>query len=152
MLFRSYGYGSMRDMVFRDTVSKHEVKVPYDANTADITAAYIKLLKYRTNSNIIGFYILSNHEVKRKIYSFFPKQYHLHDGMYNQFKKTQHLVVTNQGYDEYYLLKSDKITDEEEEFETSAKTAKALTNAFVKFANNKSNSKTVLNRFIGLIS
>ena len=147
-----YGYGSMRDMVFRDTVSKHEVKVPHDASTADITAAYIKLLKYRTNSNIIGFYILSNHEVKRKIYSFFPKQYHLHDGMYNQFKKTQHLVVTNQGYDEYYLLKSDKITDEEEEFETSAKTAKALTNAFVKFANNKSNSKTVLNRFIGLIS
>lgn len=146
------GKYSRQDIVIRDGVSRHEVKVTGD-HTSDFTAAYIKLLKMRTNSNIIGFYILNNHEAKRMIYRYFPNKYDQHDGLYNDFKKNNHLVVTSQGYDEYYLLRSDKISDEEDEtFEVRGKTTKSIANAFAKFAGNRMNNRTVLNRFIGLIS
>lgn len=141
-----------QDIVIRDTVTRHEIKVSSDS-TSDYTAAYIKLLKLRTNSNIIGFYILSNYEAKRSIYKFFPNKYEEYDKLYSDFKKNKHLVVTSQGYDEYYLLRSDKFTDDEDDtFEVRGKTTKSIVNAFSKFTCNKMNSRTVLNRFIGLIS
>lgn len=146
------GRHGRQDVVIRDNVTRHEVKASGD-NTSDFTAAYIKLLKLRTNSNIIGFYILNNYEAKRSIYKFFPNKYEEHDGLYSDFKKNNHLVVTSQGYDEYYLLRSDKITnDEDDTFEVRGKTTKSIVNAFSKFAGNRMNSRTVLNRFIGLIS
>ena len=73
------------------------------------------------------------------------------DELYSQFKKTNHLVVTNQGFDEYYLLKSEK-KQEDESFDTNVKSTKAIANAFARYAGNKMNGRTVLNRFIGLIS
>lgn len=146
------GRSYRQDIVIRDTVTRHEVTASGD-NTSDFTTAYIKLLKLRTNSNIIGFYILNNYEAKRSIYKFFPNKYEEHDELFSAFKKNKHLVVTSQGYDEYYLLRSDKIVDDEDDtFEVRGKTTKSIVNAFSKFTGNKMNSRTVLNRFIGLIS
>lgn len=136
-----------RDIVVRDPVSRHEVRIQSE-NGEQFTSALIQLLKYRTRSNIIGFYVLSPHEARGKIYRYFTSQY---DDLYSQFKKTNHLVVTNQGFDEYYLLKSEK-KQEDSSFDTNVKSTKAIANAFAKYANNKMNGRTVLNRFIGLIS
>ena len=150
--FYDYANGRNRDIVIRDTVSRHEVIVKASSGDFSLTSSLIKLLKYRTQSNIVGFYILSNTEAKRKIYQFYPNQYELHDDLTSSFKKQNHLVVTSQGYDEYYLLKSDKNSNDEETFEVRGSTTKSIANAFAKFAGNKMNNRTVLNRFIGLIS
>ena len=96
---------------------------------------------------------ISVRELRKTMYQYFDMTTGDYSNLVDNFKKLHHLIITDYGYDEYYLLKSDKKTDEEDDvFETNASTAKSITNAFVKFANNKTNSKTVLNRFIGLIS
>lgn len=143
----SNGSYKSRDLVIRDPVSRHEVRVKGE-NGEEFTSALIQLLKHRTHSNIIGFYVLSPHEARGKIYRYFKTNY---DTLYSQFKKTNHLVVTNQGFDEYYLLKSEK-KQEDESFDTNVKSTKAIANAFARYAGNKMNGRTVLNRFIGLIS
>lgn len=143
------------EVVLRDEVTRHEVTIK-GTDTASYTNAYIKLLKLRTNSNIIGFYLLSNFEAKRGIYKFYPNKYEKHDDLYSTFKKSKHLVVTSQGYDEYYLLKSDRPSwadeDEEDTFNVRGTSVKSIANAFAKHTGNKMNNRTVLNRFIGLIS
>lgn len=145
----SNGSYRKRDIVVRDPVSRHEVRVDSE-NGEQFTSALIQLLKYRTRSNIIGFYVLSPHEARGKIYRYFRTS-RSNEELYSQFKKTNHLVVTNQGFDEYYLLKSEK-KQEDSSFDTNVKSTKAIANAFAKYANNKMNGRTVLNRFIGLIS
>jgi FtsZ-interacting cell division protein YlmF len=145
------GSYTANNLIIRDPVTRHEVSVRTDEQEK-MTATFIRLLKYRTNSNIIGFYILNQHEANRKIYTFYPKQYDQHSGLCASFKKNKHLVVTSQGYDEYYLLKSDKRDDDDDTFEVKSTTTKSIVNAFSKYAGNKMNSRTVLNRFIGLIS
>lgn len=142
------------NIVLRDTVTRHEVTIKGD-DTVSHTNAYIKMLKLRTKSNIIGFYLLNNYEAKGRIYRFYPNEYNEHANLYSSFKKNKHLVVTSQGYDEYYLLKSDRpsMDDEDEDtFEIKGTTTKSIVNAFAKHAGNKMNNRTVLNRFIGLIS
>lgn len=141
-----------KDMVIRDNVTRFEVTLKGMESGKDLTAAYLKLLKRRTNANVVGFYILSNSEVKSNLYHYYPQQYELYEELYSSFKKNNHLVITSQGYDEYYLLKSDKGKDDDETFEVRGKTTKSIANAFAKFAGNKMNNRTVLNRFIGLIS
>jgi hypothetical protein len=139
-------------IVLTDPKTRHQVRIKNVSSSYDQTAAFIKLLKLRTNCNIIGFYILSSKQLKNKIYTFFP-DYESHDKVNQEFKKEKHAVATSIGFDEYYLLRSDKgAFDEEEEFKTNAKTTKSLVTAFSKYAGNKISNRVILNRFIGLIS
>jgi hypothetical protein len=141
-------------MVIRDPSTKHEVIVnPSDYNA--VTQGYIKMLKLRTKSNIVGFYILSGRELRRQMGNFFPlTTVTSHDRYKVEFRKNKHLVITSAGFDEYYLLNSDGLdTDVVETFEVKGNaTTRGLTSAFSKFAGGRLNNRVVLNRFIGMIS
>ena len=64
------------------------------------------------------------------------------------------MVVTNAGFDEYYLLRSEALdTEEETEFEVKENaTTRGLVSAFSKYHGNRVSNRVVLNRFIELIS
>lgn len=142
----------IRDIVVRDNVTRHEVVIQ-GSDAQDFTNGYLKLLKHRTNSNIIGFYILNTKEIVRGINTYFPNSmYETIMQLRESFINNNFLIATNQGYDEYYLMKSEKTNKEEDTFTVRGQSVKSIANAFTKFASKRSNNRTVLNRFIGLIS
>ena len=152
--YGSNDWKTHRKFVIRDPITKNQESVER-AQGRDLTASYIKILKARTNCNIVGFYVLSGRNLGRELYHFYPNAgYQTIDKIKYEFRKNKSLVVTNGGFDEYYLLRSEGLdTDDDVTFEVKENaTTRGLVSAFSKFAGNRLNNRVVLNRFIGLIS
>ena len=165
-----YSYSDMRSftertrcrkMVYRDPVTKHEEstdKVGYSrfgSYRLNQTSALIRLLKYRTKSHVIGFYVGTGREIRNRMGDFFPElEYNDIERKKEEFRKSKFLVVNSTGFDDYYLLRSNGLdTEEDTEFEVKENaTTRGLVSAFSKYAGNRVNNRVILNRFIGLIS
>jgi hypothetical protein len=151
--YNSDNWRSSRQLVLRDPITKEQEIV--DSNRGrELTASYIKMLKVRTNCNIVGFYVLAGRELGRELHHFYPNNYMVHDKIKAEFRKNKSLTVTNAGFDEYYLLRTEALdTDDDVTFEVKENaTTRGLVSAFSKFAGNRLNNRVVLNRFIGMIS
>lgn len=144
-------------LVIRDPITKHEVMVE-SRSARKLTAAYIELLKVRTNCNIVGFYILSSREFGQQatqlgMYTYGSQDVSILDKLKMNFRNNKYQIVTSAGYDEYYLLRAESLdTEEDAEFEVKKDaTTRGFVTAFSKFNNNRKTSRVVLNRFIGMI-
>ena len=149
-----YEYGKSKKLVIRDPKTKNEIIVDYPRGR-ELTSGYIKMLKLRTQSNIVGFYVLSSRELGRELGNFIPRSaVNSHDKYKAEFRKNKYMVVTSAGYDEYYLLRTESLdTDDDVTFEVKENaTTRGLVSAFSKFAGNRLNNRVVLNRFIGMIA
>jgi hypothetical protein len=142
----------------RDPVSKASVEVAradYNMSRGAVqTTALLKLLKQRTDSNIVGFYIAKVRDVRTVLNMYTPKseEQKINDRIV-AFRKNNFTYLNNVGYDEYYFLRSDKLdTDDEEGFEVSSTTTRGLVSAFSKYTGNRISNRIVLNRFINLIT
>lgn len=155
---------SYRSRAFlRDTTTKASVEICYPTtstgrtygyNAASQTTALLKLLKQRTNSNIIGFYVAKVRDIRHvlSLYSCEADTPKIESRIV-EFRKNNFTYLNNTGYDEYYFLRSDKIdTDEEDEFEVTTNTTRGLVSAFSKYTGNRISNRIVLNRFINLIT
>lgn len=154
------GYGLRRysikagTLVIRDPLTKHEERINlkvYHQNQQ--TKALIKLLKYRTNSNVIGFYVISSRDYNRKVYSWYPSSTN-HEDLKLSFRKDNYTILENSGYDEYYILRSNGLdTDDAGTFEVKENsTSRGIVAAFAKYSGGRFSSRVILNRFIGLIT
>lgn len=141
-------------LVMRDKTTKHEARIDFKrVQMGDQTSALIKLLKSRTNSNVIGFYVISGRDFNRKIFHWFPKQTN-HEELKSMFRKDNFTILNNSGYDEYYILRSTGLdTDEAGTFEVKENsTNRGIATAFAKYSGQRIASRVVLNRFINLIA
>lgn len=140
-------------LVIRDPISKHEEQVENLYHGKDLSSAYVKLLKYRTNSNIVGFYILAGREFSSVANRFYPSSANFAN-IKSDFRSNKYAIVTSAGFDEYYLLRSEGLdTDDEIEFVVKENaTTRGLVSAFSKYTNNRISNRVVLNRFIGMIA
>jgi hypothetical protein len=113
----------------------------------------IHLLRKRTNSNVMGFYIISGRDFNRKLSVWF-KNTNDHEEIKTEFKKNKFKVLENTGYNEYYILHSNSMdTEEDLEMKTPDNlTTRNLVSAFTKYAGARVANRVVLNRFIHLIS
>ena len=154
-------------MIIRDPVTRHEevfdkTKFYWGSfNSMAQTDCLIRLLKARTNSHVIGFFVGEVKDVVQRAEYFWKEEcltssaaYSFKEKMKEKFRKESSLVVTSTGYDDYYVLRSNGLdTDDDEEltFKENA-TTRGMVSAFSKYTGNKIASRVVLNRFIGLIS
>jgi len=140
-------------IIVRDPITKNQEVIdnPYDC--AAHTGAYVKLLKARTNCNVLGFYVISGREFNRKVYNLFPRTVN-YDNIKIAFRKNKYTVITTAGFDEYYILRSEALnTEEDVTFEVRENaTTRGLVSAFTKYAGGRVANRVVLNRFIGMIS
>jgi len=147
---------SRRSLVICDPVSKAEALVSDFENSDQLTAAYVKLLKARTNCNIVGFYILRTREFGAVSRYFNTDKEKISDEKYKQlradFRKDKYIIVTSAGFDEYYILKSDAIDTVEEFTVKDDASIRSIATAFSKFSMSRKTSRVVLNRFINMIS
>ena len=140
-------------MVIRDDKTKHqEIIENTGVGYASQTKALVKLLKQRTGSNVIGFYVLFPREFNQAA-KFFPKAADIFQ-LKDTFKKEKFLVVKNSGFSEYYLIKSEMKDDDDDTGFTVKEnaTTKGLVSAFTKYTNGRVTNRVLLNRFIGLIA
>jgi hypothetical protein len=152
-----FEYGKSTHVVLRDPVTKQQESYQVDFSSINQTKALIKLLKSRTNSNVIGFYIANGREFGRRMFDFYPEtkgDYLKQDKIKEGFRKEKFLVVENSGFDEYYILRTNGLdTDENNKFdEVETSTTKGLVSAFSKYSGSKINNRVILNRFINLIT
>lgn len=132
------------------------------SNAMRQTDCFLRLLKQRTNSHVIGFFVGETKDIAQRAGYFWPEC----DGFeYNQkeryiqqfkdkFKKESCLVINSTGFDDYYVLRSTglSIDDEEELVFKENATTRGMVSAFTKHTGKKITSRVVLNRFIDLIS
>lgn len=140
-------------LIVRDPVTRYEEKINDPYNSTQMSSAFIKLLKARTGSNVIGFYVISGREFNRNIYNFYPRGVD-HEDIKINFRKNKFAVVTSAGFDEYYILRSESL-DTEDDVELQVKenaSTRSLVTAFSKYAGGRVSNRVVLNRFIGLIT
>jgi hypothetical protein len=152
--------GAAARIVFRDPVTKHEQS--YDDNYTSYTSlrmqqtsTLIKLLKLRTNSHVIGFFVGGARDIRNRLGDFFPgASFYDIEKKKEEFRKSKYLVAEQTGFDDYYILRSNGLDiDEDAEFEVRENvTTRGLVTAFNKYAGNRINNRVILNRFIGLIS
>lgn len=152
-----YSRTSISKVVMCDPVTKHQESYEVNYNGMNQTKALIKLLKLRTNSNVIGFYVANGREFSRRILDFFPEcrnNYNKTEEKKEIFRKNKFLIAEDSGFDEYYILRTGGLdTDENNKFDTTeASTTRSLVNAFSKYAGSKVNNRVILNRFIDLIT
>jgi hypothetical protein len=147
-------------IIFRDTVTKHEQSYDddfrnYSSMRMQQTSTLIKLLKLRTNSHVIGFFVGGARDIRTRMSDFYPgSSFYDIERKKEEFRKSKYLVVNSTGFDDYYILRSNGLdTDEDAELEVKENvTTRGLVSAFNKYAGNRINNRVILNRFIGLIS
>jgi hypothetical protein len=137
------------NLVLRDPKTHVSIRAEYQHY--DTSTAFFHLLKQRTNSNVIGFRILSNRTMNNYL-SNIHRDYDKVEKLKEEFRKNKSCVIQGFGYDEYYLLKSDTLGTEDEELEIKSTTTRSLVSAFKKYTKNNVANRVILNRFIGLIS
>jgi len=139
-------------LIIRDPITKNQ-EIAGGNRGRQLTASYIKLLKARTNCNIVGFYILTGRCFGNEARDFFPPTANFVQ-LREQFTKEKSLVVTSAGFDEYYMLRANAMnTEEGTEFTVKENaTTKGLVSAFSKYTGNRLSNRVVLNRFVGMIA
>ena len=148
----NYRTNSPTHLILRDPVTKYYEKVDYTSSRT-ITSTFIKLFKHRTKSNIVGFYILSPAEFKSYMQRNFEYKGIDTQDIRANFSKNNCAVIHNDGFDEYYLLKSKRGDNEEPELLVKENASnKSLANAFAKYNNKRNTNRVVLNRFINMIA
>jgi hypothetical protein len=147
-------YGN-HDLVIVDPVTKNEALIKKLDSPDSHTEAYLKLFKQRTGSNVVGFYIIAGRDFGKSLNRWFPDMdANMREDVKIAFRKNKYKVITNAGYDEYYVLRSEAMdTEEETELEVKENaTTRGLVSAFNKYAGGRVSSRVVLNKFIGMIA
>ena len=151
----NYRSNSPNHLILRDPVTKYYEKVDYTSSRT-VTSSFIKLFKHRTKSNIVGFYILSPAEFKNYIQRQFCNKGVSYDETQDiraNFSKNNCVVIDNDGFDEYYLLKSKRGDNEEPELVVKDNASnKSMATAFAKYNTKRNTNRIVLNRFINMIA
>ena len=144
------GYKRVYNIVLRDPKTSAYMK--YKTSGADTSKAFLFLLKQRTGCNTIGFRILNVRNAKDYLFNSYGLGANI-EPIINDFRKNKSTIIKSAGFDEYYLLRADKMTtDEDDELEIKSTTTRGLVSAFKNYTKGHIQNRVVLNRFIGLIS
>ena len=146
-----YGIRNEYNLIYRDPKTLAQMKDD-NHNRISNSKPFLYLLKQRTGCNVIGFRILSLRDVRNFLWHTYKSGVDT-TPIYNTFKKDKSMVVTSAGFDEYYLLKSDKLDiDDEAELEVKSQTTRGLVSAFKKYSKGHIQNRVVLNRFVEMIA
>jgi hypothetical protein len=146
-----YGTRQEYNLIYRDPKTLAQMRDD-NYNRVSNSKPFLYLLKQRTGCNVIGFRIVNLRDVRNVLWHTYKSGVDT-TPIYNKFKKEKSMVITSAGFDEYYLLKSDKLdVDEEAELEVKSQTTRGLVSAFKKYSKGHIQNRVVLNRFVEMIA
>jgi hypothetical protein len=154
----SYRKGSK--IIIQDTKTKKEYVLSGQGNAGiygtyrAVTTTLLDMLKERTKSNLVGFFLCPLKYKKMKD-RFFPD---LQNAKYeadisSSWKNDRFVNVPNEGYDEYYVINTTKRDDSDAELNVnSSMTRSKIAKEFQKFSERKSVNRILINRFMKKIA
>ena len=143
-------------VVMRDPKTKHQEK--YETTYGgrfDQTNGLIRLLRKRTNSHVVGFYVANTKDLTQALNVICPETSMVwRENFKDGFKKNKFGVIDTTGFDEYYMLRSNGMdTEDTNEMDVNENsTTRKLVSEFSKYTNSRVNNRVILNRFIKLIA
>jgi hypothetical protein len=142
-----YGKSFIRDRVLGTTY-----KMPDDMGFASITNALLRNIKDRlVDVNFIGIRVMENRESSNFITTY-TKTVSVIEELKKQWKKNRSVMIRNSGYNVYFGLSSNSLSNESE-FEVDEDASKTqIKRAFVKSLSAKKLNKKVLSEFVSIIS
>jgi hypothetical protein len=146
----AYSVGGAKRYFLRDTKTNKNYSLP-SLTGSGATRVYLDILKDRTQSNLIGFYLLSGLSSARQVVAD-PKV--LYDKSAETFfKDNGFLNVTSGGYDDYFLISTEKIKEKDGALAVKAgATAEDLKTAFSTFNAKKTVNRILLKQFVARIA
>lgn len=136
-----------------------ETKKSFRVGPLGVTTTLLEILKARTGSNLVGFYLINNN----KKY-FDSALYRLNSNMIQpvrekalrEFRENGVYAMTGYGYDEYYLIpggkdmeaSDDSLEDILKDDKTGKISTRRLSGAFLRLNQNRLNSRILLKKFI----
>jgi hypothetical protein len=145
--------------ILQDKVMKKDYHLSSDLSSSykDMTINLLKILKDRTQCNLIGFYLYQRSSFPGVYSNFFENditETKFKDAMKKSWSEDKFMPVSNHGYDDYYIINSSAMkysTDDKLNIQNDMSTAK-ITQAFKKFSEKKSVNRVLLQRFITKIA
>lgn len=120
-----------------------------------LTAALLDLLKNRTGTNLVGYYILSGVS-KYRINSFIVGQGIINEDTHNiiqKIRKEKFYAINSYVYDKYFLVKSDDLNINDEELKVKSDSSKKdILKSFMQSQRSKIVNRVLLNKFIAEIA
>lgn len=135
---KNYGYNK------KIVVQDHKTKNEYKTNGVYLTSTLLKILKDRTGCNLVGFYIRDNIDGLESLDPTLKTRYK-GKNLGTVFKTEGYVVLTQSGYDEYYVINPDMMTLLSNGQINSEET-------FATVVNNKKRRRTMLRNFVDRIA
>ena len=155
-VFLTDGSGNGMHVPYNGTLKIEGDRIGVQVNQQGATNLLTKMLKERTGSNVVNFFLANWSPTKftRGAYYYFKSESDVDAGL-ETWKSDNYAISTNdsQGWDEQYLIRTVKVdtSDAMDQVKDSDTTTKKK-NAFLKSMKGRSTSRVVLNRFIDLIA
>jgi hypothetical protein len=152
-----YGYvesGSHSNTYITDNRTKNQVQVKGRQASKSLNVALLEMMRTLTGCNIVGFYLANNvrgtvaAELRMQSDNNLPVH---EERIMDQFKKDRVAILTQAGYNEYYIVKNDMAINDEFEVADDAN-VKDIGRAFRKMQRGKVLNRVLLNRFIKMIA
>lgn len=151
------------NVYIKDKTSKIEVKAPQRPHGGGITAALLELARDTTGANIVGFFLTN--AVKRSVeqcvssvdrWIASPNRTQdelIVNKIMETYKRDRVAVVTQAGFNEYYVVHAPSMALEDENLDVSdTADIKDIGKAFKKLHKGKVLNRVLLNRFINMIA
>ncbi len=155
-VFLTDGSGNGMHVPYNGTLKIEGDRIGVQVNQQGATNLLTKMLKERTGSNVVNFFLANWSPTKftRGAYYYFKSESDVDAGL-ETWKSDNYAISTNdsQGWDEQYLIRTVKVdtSDAMDQVKDSDTTTKKK-NAFLKSMKGRNTSRVVLNRFIDLIA
>jgi hypothetical protein len=152
-----YGYvesGSHSNTFITDNRTKNQVQVKGRQASKSLNVALLEMMRTVTGCNIVGFYLASNVRgtVAAELRMQSDNNLPIHEErIMEQFKRDRVAILTQAGYNEYYIVKNDLAINDEFEVADNAN-VKDIGRAFRKMQRGKVLNRVLLNRFIKMIA
>ena len=132
--------------IIQDTKTKREYTLT-DRYASNLTTSLFKMLKARTESNLLGFFLADTTSFSKLSYRF-PA---LYPGSEKSWSDNNFVPLTNEGYDEYYVInpKSFRETAVPEKMNiNNTMTKNRIAREFLRYSEKKSINRLLLSRFM----
>lgn len=146
--------GQHSNTFITDSRTKNQVQVKGRQASKALNVALLEIMRTITGCNIVGFFLTNN--VRGTVASELRIQGNDHRPLHEelimeQYKRDRVAILTQAGYNEYYIVKNDMAVNDEFEVADDAN-VKDIGRAFRKMQKGKVLNRVLLNRFIKMIA
>ena len=138
--------------IVRDQITKKEYNIGNDRFFhQEITSSLLKILKDRTNCNLVGMF-LSNDGLNSLVNKFFPVSVDS-EKLRKQWRQDGFITATSSGYDKYFIIDQRALVQKKNELEVNSSMSRnKIAQQFMKFSEKKTVNRILLRQFMELVS